>query len=243
MQPYQEAGETIRRQAENPVNAIKSLAGIGLGGIGISAASQAGAALMKRAMPLLSKYVPQELAIKGLNKLDPRFGKFIKKAMDEGYDYEEVKDFMEKKGEKELSEEQPKEGRNIIEQYSPELFQFLNEQLGRGLDPIQAGAIAQNDKRFGPIIQKMMKDHKTPWSNIVEGIFGKEMRRQSGLSKFNERLKKPGVREQEMERFQQGYGQQPEQQQPQVDQGISPQIALLLQQGQQIINKYRGQNG
>jgi hypothetical protein len=107
---------------------------------------------------------------------------------------------------KEEKQENAEESRNIIEQYSPELNQFIQEQIGKGLDPLQAGAIAQNDKRFSSVIQKLMKDHKTPWSNIIESIFGKEVARQKGLKKFNEKIKKKSLLEEETERFNQGYG-------------------------------------
>ncbi len=66
----------------------------------------------------------------------------------------------------------PKENRNIIEQYSPELHQFIDQEVKNGRDLLQAGALAQNDKRFSKIIDKLSKDHKTPWSNILQAVYG-----------------------------------------------------------------------
>src|SRR6185312_10659550 len=69
-------------------------------------------------------------------------------------------------------QEPPKESRNIIQQYSPELHQFIDQEVRKGHKPIEAGAIAQADKRFKDIISKLTKDHQTPWSNILESVYG-----------------------------------------------------------------------
>lgn len=66
----------------------------------------------------------------------------------------------------------PKEDRNIIEQESPELYQFILDQIREGHKPIQAGAVATTHKKFSNAIKKLMKTHKIPWSNIIESVFG-----------------------------------------------------------------------
>ncbi len=173
MQPYQEASQETQRQSEIPIDIFKSVAktAIGYGG---------GIALSKVA-PFLSKYIPENIMVKGLSKLDPRFGKFIDKALSNGTSLEEVKSFISEKMEGQedsQKQEPPKENRNIIQQYSPELYQFIDEQIKNGRDPLQAGAIAQNDKRFSSIINKLSKDHKTPWSNILQSVYGQSQKPQ-----------------------------------------------------------------
>lgn len=176
MQPYQEEAEAIKRQGEMPFRAAKTAA---MYAPIAGAAAGAGNQILKRVAPFLSEYLPQNLAIKGLSKIDPRLGKFIQTALDNGQTWNEVKDFI---GSKFQESEEPqkekkkpaKENRNIIEQYSPELLNFMKEQISGGRPAIQAAAIAQNDKRFGDVIKKMMKDHKLPWSAIVESVFGKD---------------------------------------------------------------------
>ncbi len=79
-------------------------------------------------------------------------------------------DHNQQQSQPEQSQEQKQ--RSVIEQYSPELYQFMLQQIVSGRDPIQAGAIAQNDKRFSPIIQKMQKDSNMSWSQIIQKIFG-----------------------------------------------------------------------
>jgi len=173
MIPYREAGKKILEREEVPLKTGLALGKAAIGSAGVSAAGYAGANLMKRALPFLSKFIPESTAIKGLDKIDKRFGDFAKKALEAGYDFEEVKDFIEKKSsEKSTQKENSQENKNIIEQYSPELFQFIQDNINQGKDLMQAGALAQNDSRFANIVQKISKDHKTNWSSILQTVFG-----------------------------------------------------------------------
>jgi len=211
MQPYQEASEEIRRAGDRPANLIKKGASLGLH----AASAYAGGATASKILPFLSNYIPQSLAIKGLSKIDSRWGKFITAALDEGYDFDEVKDFIKKKaeGKKEEPQEQPKENRNIIEQYSPELHQFIDQEVRKGRPLIQAGAVAQNNPKFAQVIDKLQKDHKTPWSNILQSIYGGALQDQ-------------------------GQQQQPQQGGGQGD--IDPALQQLIQQGNSILQKFKG---
>lgn len=223
MEPFELESQAARKQALAPFNALKT---------GVSLA--AGAGIVNKIAPFLSKFLPENLAIKGLNKLDSRFGKFINNCLKNGYNFDEVRDFI---GDKVSEEEEPaKQNGNIIQQYSPELNQFMDQEIKKGRKPIEAGAIAQNDKRFSNIIEKLSKDHKTPWSSIIESIFGKGdtgMSRDEAFKKFNEK-KKGGLANELIDQFEQGYGQQPTQ--------ISPAQQSLIQAiqlAQQLRNKPR----
>ena len=218
MQPYQKASEEIQRQHSEPGRIAKNIGGTILGATG-------GAAAINKIAPFLSKYIPQNLAIQGLSKINPKMAGFISSSMRQGFSFDDIKDFLGNKIEEESSSEQVKEGRNIIQQYSPELHEFIDQQIRNGLGVTQAGALAQNDKRFSNIIKKMSKDHKTPWSNILESVFGQENTRRDTLKKFNEKIRKPGVMEQEISRFDEQYGQN--QNQPQGGQGQAALMAIL----------------
>ncbi len=201
MIPYREAGRAVREEGERPIRALQSAASLGLGAVGLTGASAAGATLMKRALPLLSKYIPQDLAIKGLSKLDPRFGKFIKNAMNDGHEFDEIKDFIEEKGTSDLEKmEKPKEERNIIEKYAPSIYQEMKDLIGNGVSPLDAARKMKN--RLGAdsnSIKQMEKDYKTDWFNIVESVFGKgDMAQQA-------------PQEQQMQEPQQGQGGQGQQ--------------------------------
>lgn len=168
MQPYQEATEEVRRQGEIPLKAAQTAGSIGA----TAATAYLSGGVINRVLPFLSKYIPEDLVKKGLSKIDPRYGRFIDKALGEGKTIEEVKEFIGQKIQGEQKSKPAKEKRNIIEQYSPELHQFLEQEIKKGRKPIEAGALAQNDKRFSSAISKMSKDHKTNWSSIIDSVYG-----------------------------------------------------------------------
>jgi len=165
MNPYQKTVEEMKRQNEGPKRFAKTVASVGT-----AAGAASFAPVLARAAPFLSQYIPEDLAVKGLSKISPKFGNFIKSAIDSGYDINQVKDFIGQQ----VTESQTaaKDDRSVIEQYSPELHQFIDQEVKKGRSPIEAAAIAQNDKKFKDIINKLTKDHKAPWSSIVESIFG-----------------------------------------------------------------------
>ena len=148
--------------------------------VGVAATAGAGVAtgVSSKVLPWLSNYIPVDLAMKGLEKVSPKVAEFLKRGQKAGLDVREgmdyVKDMVSPKSEEQSEQkaEQTKEDRNIIEQYSPELHQFIEQQVASGRDPIQAGALAQNDKRFANVIKKLSQDHKTPWSSIIESVYG-----------------------------------------------------------------------
>lgn len=74
--------------------------------------------------------------------------------------------------------QQPMQQHNIIEQYSPELHQFILSHTKQGRSPLEAGALAQLDKKFMNVIKKIESDHKAPFSAILESIFGSAMQPQ-----------------------------------------------------------------
>ncbi len=161
MQPYQEASQEIRRQGEFPIKAAATGASIAGSAIGSGLA-------LTRITPFLSKYIPQDLAIKGLSKIDPRFGKFISTTLANGKSFDEIKDFISEK----TNEGQAKENRSVIQQYSDELDAFIKDHISKGRQPLEAGAIAQLDPKFKKVISQIEKDHKTPFSAILESTYG-----------------------------------------------------------------------
>lgn len=152
MQPYQKAAEENIRQRTRPL--------------------EVGANLGARIMPLLNTLVPTAFAVKGLNKIDSRLGKFISHAEQLGNDFGEVREFI--KGKVESSQQPAKENRNIIEMESPELHQFISQAIKGGKKPFQAAMEATKDIKHLKKIVKLEKEHKTPWQKIVQSIYGGE---------------------------------------------------------------------
>lgn len=192
MQPYKSASETLKKQSDESKGLVKGALSIA-GSLGTASA-------MTKLAPFLSEYLPMDLAIKGISKVSPKVGSFIKEAQKNGFDFNDIKNFLG-----EGIKETTKQDKNIIQQYSPELDQFMNEEIQKGRSPIEAGAVAQNDKRFKPIIDKLTKDHNAQWSQILESTY--QNPKQKALGKFNEHQGKKSMLQEETERFEKGYGQ------------------------------------
>lgn len=174
MEPYQAASETARKSGESEIDLIKNLISSAALGGGARAGASATAALLPKIGALISKYVPDELSKKGLEKLDPRFGTFFKKVESEGGDYGEVRTFLDDKIQKTQEKIKPKQNRNIIEQYDPELHTYLQEYLKKGKSLFEAGKKALGHARFKKAIDKMVKDHKSSWNTILQTVYGSE---------------------------------------------------------------------
>ncbi len=169
MQPYQAAAEVTRKSGELPLDLLKYA---GIGGIG-KVGSIAAKKTIERMIPLLSDLIPESFAKKGLSLINPKFGEYIDKAEDEGYEFSEIKDNLKSKIESSQGNKQPaKETRNIIEQYDPELDVYLKEKLGKGEPLLEAGKRALGHGRFKKAVDKMIKDHKTTWDTILQSVYG-----------------------------------------------------------------------
>lgn len=221
MEPYQEAAEATRRSGEIPLNTLKYAGGAILGTAGLGIAGK----VINKILPLLSPLVPESFAKKALGKIDPRLGAFISKAESEGTDFPETRDFLQKKVDDTLAQQSAQENKNIIQKYSPELHDFMKDALGKGTGLITAATQANTNAKFRPIIEKITKENKTSWPELVDLIYGsvgegeKENERVNALKKFNENKK--GRLQQEIARFESGYGSidTPETQQQQPGQG------------------------
>jgi len=177
MQPYQTATEEIARQGQAPKRLLQQ--GIGAA-TAITGATAFGKSLAQKTLNLVNKYIPENLAIKGLEKLDPRYGKFIKKMMDSGAEWNEIAEFIGGKAQEGLDQEQEtqepaKDIRNLIEKHSPELHQFISNQMKKGKSHKEAGALARigtGGKAFDKVIDKLTKEHKTTWEDILDAVYG-----------------------------------------------------------------------
>jgi hypothetical protein len=195
LRPDERAAQAEIERAQKGKNLLTSAAG-----------ATAGAAGASQILPFLNKHVPMDLAIKGISKVAPKIGALLKQGQSLGLSAQSGLDYL--KGEAEKSSQPAKQNGNIIEQESPELHQFIDQEIRKGRQPIEAGALAQNDKRFSDIIKKLMKAHKTPWSSIIESIYGTgqtAMPNQQQQQPTNGSLSPSGV----------PLGNQPMQQQPQ----------------------------
>jgi len=159
-EPYQAASDEMIRQSNIPKNALKTAGKFG-------AALATGSAVL----PFLSSYIPENLMIKGLSKINPQIGKFVSSALASGESIDTIKDFIKDKIEPK-EEENAQESGNVIEQYSPELNQFIMSEIDNGREPLEAGALASLNPKFKKIIDKLTKDHKSPFSTLIQTVYG-----------------------------------------------------------------------
>ncbi len=206
MQPYQEASKEIRRQSDIPANTLKTAGVLGASALG-------GGAIIGRVLPLLSRLIPADLAIKGLSKVDPRIGKFIDSSLKLGNTFDDIRDFIQNKAQE--GSGNAKDNRNVIQQYSPELHEFLSGEIGKGRSALEAGSLAESNPSFKNIIKKLSEDHKAPFSSILQTVYGDTQGdgKTQALQKFQEHQKKtkqpsPLSRESLMEQAQQNRPQQ-----------------------------------
>lgn len=139
------------------------------GQVGTAAATAYAAAPLTKAasrlLPFLSDALPVDLAMKGINKLNPKLGNMLRKGQDMGLDIREGLNFIKNRM-------QPQDDRNPIEAASPDLHRAISEAIQSGRSPIEAAALAQLDKRFSKTIKALEKEHKAPWSAIVNSSYG-----------------------------------------------------------------------
>jgi len=156
--------------AQERSGALKST----IGAVGTLGAGALGSKAISKVLPFLSEYIPEDLAYKGINKVMPGLGTFLKSGMKQGLTLKSGLDFLRGEVEQKTKQEPAKENRNIIEQYSPELHQFIKSKIDTGEDPLRAGASAifSQGKKFEKIIKKIEKDHNTPFSSILQTVYG-----------------------------------------------------------------------
>lgn len=150
-------------------------------GRGVSTAAAIGTgAITARVLPFLSKFIPTDLAMKGLSRVSPKVADFLKRGQSMGLNVEEglqyLRDGIDSQQKK--KEETSKDNRNLIEKYSPELHQFIMGEVKNGRSPLEAAAVAtlgrKGDPDFRDIIKKLTKDYNAPWSDIIESVYGAE---------------------------------------------------------------------
>lgn len=164
LRPDEEANQSyIDRDRNNRSSAGSIVKAAGSLAVGAGAA---------RVLPFLNEYIPADLAMKGLSKVSPKIADFLKRGQSFGLDLKQGMDYVK---DQISPKEEAKEERNIIQQYSPELHEFISQEVKKGVSPIKAATMSirgEMGKRFGGAISKMIKDHKISFPELVEQIYG-----------------------------------------------------------------------
>ncbi len=162
MQPYQEASEEILRESKRPGEALKT-------GVKTAAGLIGGGAVLNRVAPFLNKFISPNIAAKGLEKVDSRFGKFIKESVQNGNSIEDAISFIKDKISPE--QESTKEHRGVIQQYSDELDSFIKERIQKGLTTSQISGEANKNPKLKKVIDKLVNDHKVSFLSLLESDY------------------------------------------------------------------------
>lgn len=168
MQPYQEAEQEIRRQAQAPKKSLGAAATV-------AGTLAGGSALASRILPLLNAYVPGEIMRKGIAKVSPRIGKFIDGAINNGYGLDEVRDFIKEKFEPEEEKEETQEHpilqeARIFSDNFPDLAQAVANLMKSGRTPQEAADIIS--KSLGPRVKEAEKKIGKKFIDFINDIFG-----------------------------------------------------------------------
>lgn len=233
MQPYQQAGDKLRKQSELPVDILKG------------AASLAGSgAIANKILPLLNQHVPVNLMQKGLSKINPKLGSFMEQAQDMGFGVDEIREFLQKKVQppeppkREEEKEHPNitQAKNLETQY-PHVIKALMGIIQQGQTPQAAAAILKTHSQFGKDVKKIEKETGKNFVDLILELLGPQNPlQQQGQQQPDAQMVAP-------EQMQQtgSQPQQPYQQQPQG--GVDPQLMQLLQNIQSGIKNLRGKGG
>ena len=172
--PQEESANIDVERSYQPQKIAAGLGGAALGGLSgaaLGAASEIGSNLPKEKQPISYKTeIPSSFE-------EPDFGETIVKHGKEHpakLEREKMRVLNEREGAvpEKIQEQLQQFIGNIIAQYSPELSAFLEEQIQSGRDPLEAGAIAQSSGKYQSVIQKMQKDLKRKFSDILSEIYG-----------------------------------------------------------------------
>jgi hypothetical protein len=127
MQPYQRASQQINRQQEAPGDFIKSAGITAAGFIG-------GGTILNRILPFLSRHIPTDIAVKGLTKIDKRFGKFFDNAAKIGSTVDRALKFIKDKFAPDEETPPPQTGSEALRQES--LQKFNQQKKPRMVDEL-----------------------------------------------------------------------------------------------------------
>lgn len=218
LQPYQAAGQQIQKQAQKPTNLAKTALTVG--------ATLTGSGIAKRILPLLSKYVSGNIMRKGLEKIDPRLGKFVDNSLNNGYNIDEVRDHLSSKfsqGSAESPQETQGEKSPQVSQHNPlqefetnypDISGALVRTMQNGQSPQAAAGILKTSSAFSKQIKQLEKQVGKNFVDYIVELFGTQGQQVQGQKQMDQQMQ-----------------QQPGEQQPQVQGqggGIDQQLMAAL---------------
>lgn len=202
MQPHQKAAESLRSGEEYPLHLFKQAGLTAIGGGAAAVGSKAVNKLIPAIGSLINSYIPENLSIKGLSKIDPRFGKFIEGAMKEGYSYDDIRSFLGDKIEKTQEIEKiQSDPLKFFETNYPNIAGALARTMQNGQSPEAAAAILKSSTPFSKDIKKIEKESGKNFVDYVLELFGNR-----GQETQQQQMQQPEENQQVQEQPQQSGG-------------------------------------
>jgi hypothetical protein len=168
------ADEEIRRK-KKIANTIKGSIGTAVG-IGTTIA---GGSLASKVLPFLNNLIPEDLALKGINKISPKLGNFLSQGQEAGLDLKDGFEYLKEQlqptsqqKEPQNQEQQQSDPLQFLSGYSPELTQFIQDQLQKGQPAKAIASLAKQDQKLSPVVSKIEKDTQKDFISLLEEILG-----------------------------------------------------------------------
>jgi hypothetical protein len=144
---------------------LGAIAGTGLAG--------ASAALGSRIAPFLSELIPSDLAIKGISKIAPSIGNFLKKGQSMGLDIGEGLQFVRDSIGGKESPKEPEEEEDIILRFSPKLSEFVRKAVQNGSPISEVESLARSPgQKFNKTIAYLEKSLGMTFYDVIRSIYG-----------------------------------------------------------------------
>ncbi len=189
-------------------------------GVG-SAALGAGAA--SRILPFLSEFIPVDMALKGISKVSPKVGEFLKKGQSMGLDIKEGLDFIKQNltpasTQPEEPQENPiiKEAKNFETNY-PDIVKAIMRTIEKGHSPQSGAELLKKSDIFKTRIKKIEKETGKNFVDFIVDLMG------------NQPMQQQAQPQEQVQPTQQTQPQPQAQPQAQPQGGVDPQLLSLIQ--------------
>lgn len=155
------------------------------GGAAIGSAALSGGKYLSKILPFLNKYVPQDLSLKGISKVSPKLGNFLKSGMASGLTLDSGLDFLRQYAEKDGEEGEAAVDAmadNPLWRFSKKLAKFVDDafKIGHTLDEV-LGMTTSPGNKFQKEIKHVEKSIGMPFRELLRSIYGGEKQHQGAV--------------------------------------------------------------
>lgn len=165
MRAEQRASEEEIKRSQERDQIVKKGAGLAVGAASGLAAS--------RVLPFLNDFIPVDLAIKGISKVNPKIGSFLKKGQEQGLNLKDGLDFLKQQ----FSPSEEVKQSNPLQDFEtnyPDIASALSRTIQNGQSPDAAAAILKNSSSFSRDVKKLEKEVGKNFIDYVLELFGNQ---------------------------------------------------------------------